>query len=168
MTSQTTATATPTMMQFNSLTLAAAATAAIAATASAGLGWPVWGMFIGWVAFFTGGHSARQAISSYLCVALGIAFGVAAAAGVGTLLPIMDYFAFGFVVFLVAIVVVLLRAAPWLNSIPAYFLGLITFFAAHVEPGLPAFLELIAVSALGTFAAWVAHRLQMRVARRTR
>ncbi|HEY0121187.1 MAG TPA: DUF1097 domain-containing protein [Rhizobium sp.] len=151
-------------LKFNLLTLTAALVAAIAATTSAGLGWPVWAMFVGWVAFFTGGHSAKAAICSYLCVAIGIALGAFAAIGVGTLLPLIDYLAFGAVVFVVAVIVVSLRAAPFLNNIPAYFLGLITFFASHLAPELPAFLELAAVSALGSFAAWTAHRLQSRLA----
>ncbi len=150
-------------LKFNLLTLTASVVAAIAAATSAGLGWPVWAMFVGWVAFFTGGHSAKAAISSYLCVAIGIAFGVFAAVGVGTLLPLIDYLAFGAVVFVVAMIVVSLRAAPLLNNIPAYFLGLITFFASHLVPGLPAFLELAAVSAIGSVAAWIAHRLQGRI-----
>ncbi len=153
-------------MTFNLLTLVAAAVAAIAATTSAGLGWPVWAMFIGWVAFFTGSHSAAGAVSSYLCAAIGIAFGAAAAIGVGTLLPLIDYLAFGVIVFVVAIVVVSLRAVPRLNNVAAYFLGLIAFFASHQAPELSAFLELAAVSALGSFAAWAAHQLQTWIAPR--
>lgn len=157
------------MTAFNSkfigLTLVAAVVAAIAATASAGLGWPVWAMFIGWVAFFTGQHSAKGAIRSYLCLAIGVAIGNFAALGVGTLMPLIDYLAFGAVVFVVAVVVVSLRAAPVLNNIPAYFLGLIAFFASHLPPSFIAFGELAAVSALGVVAGLAAHAIQMKVAR---
>lgn len=149
--------------KFNGLTLIAAVVASLAATASAGLGWPVWAMFIGWVAFFTGQHSIRGALFSYVCVAIGIAFGNIAALAVGSLLPILDFLAFGAVVFVVAIVVVTLRAAPPINNIPAYFLGLIAFFAAHLPPSIPAFLELAAVSALGSAAALIAHTLQRKL-----
>jgi hypothetical protein len=154
----------PGNLKFNLLTVTAALVAAAAATTSAGLGWPVWAMFIGWVAFFTSDHSAKGAITSYICVALGIALGIIAAVGVGSLFPLIDYLAFGMVVFVVAIIVVSLRAAPLLNNIPAYFLGLITFFAAHLAPGLTAFVDLAAVSALGSVAAFIAYRLQIRVA----
>ncbi len=153
----------PASMRFNLLTLVAAVTAAVAATTSASLGWPVWAMFMGWVAFFTRGHSARDALFSYLCLTIGIAFGVCAALAVGTLLPLLGPFAFGAVVFVVAIVVVSLRALAPVNNVPAYFLGLITFFAAHIEPGLLAFGELAGVSGLGTVAAWIAHRLQGKI-----
>jgi threonine/homoserine efflux transporter RhtA len=119
--------------KFVGLTLIAATIAAVAATMSAGIGWPVWAMFVGWVAYFTGGHSASGALRSYICVAIGIALGTVAAISVGTLLPSIDYFAFGVVVFFVAILVVSLRSAPLLNNIPAYFLGLITFFAGPIQ-----------------------------------
>lgn len=148
--------------KFNGLTLIAATIAALAATTSAGLGWPVWAMFIGWVAFFTGGHSGKGALRSYGCVVIGLSLGAIAALVVGTLMPMIDYFAFGLVVFVVAILVVSLRAAPFLNNIPAYFLGLIAFFAAHLPPSLLSVIELAAVSGLGMVAAWAAHRLQQR------
>lgn len=157
------------MAAFNSkffgLTLVAAVVAAIAATASAGLGWPVWAMFIGWVAFFTGQQSAKGAIRSYLCLSIGVALGNFAALGVSTLIPLIDYLAFGAVVFAVAIIVVSLRAAPVLNNVAAYFLGLIAFFASHLAPGISAFGELAAVSALGVAAALAAHAIQIKVAR---
>lgn len=153
-------------LRFISLTLAAALTAAAAATASASLGWPVWAMFVGWVAFFTRGHTAKDALFSYLCLAGGLAFGTAAAAGVGALLPLIGPAAFGAVVFVVAIVVVSLRAVPPMNNIPAYFLGLITWFAAHLKPVPTAWLGLAAVTALGVFAAWLAHGWQTQIARR--
>jgi uncharacterized membrane protein YgaE (UPF0421/DUF939 family) len=155
----------PASLRFTVLTLAAALTAAIAATTSASLGWPVWTMFMGWVAFFTRGHSGKDALYSYLCLAIGIAIGTGAALAVGALLPLIGPFAFGAVVFVVAVIVVSLRAAAPINNIPAYFLGLITFFAAHLEPGILAFSELAAVSGLGSFAGWTAHKLQAKIAR---
>ncbi len=150
--------------KFIGLTFVAAVVAAIAATTSAGLGWPVWAMFIGWVAFFTGHHSAKGAIRSYLCLAIGVAIGNFAALGVGMLVPLIDYLAFGAVVFVVAMIVVSLRAAPVLNNVAAYFLGLIAFFASHLAPGIIAFGELSAVSALGVAAALAAHAIQIKVA----
>lgn len=152
-------------LRFNSSTLAAALTAATAATASASLGWPVWAMFVGWVAFFTRGHTAKDALSSYLCLAGGLAIGTIAAASVGVLLPLIGPVAFGAVVFIVAVIVVSLRAVPPINNIPAYFLGLITWFAAHAEPTPMAWLSLAAVTALGAFAAWFAHSWQAKIMR---
>lgn len=163
MPSNTKAFTLPQTAKFNVITVIAAVTAALAATSSASLGWPVWAMFMGWVAFFTRGHSAKEAIYSYLCLASGIVMGVGAVLAVGALLPLIGPFAFGAVVFVVAMIVVSLRVAAPLNNIPAYFLGLITFFAAHMEPSILAVSELLSVSGVGSFAAWLAHRLQGKV-----
>ncbi|SES47672.1 DUF1097 domain-containing protein [Rhizobium sp. NFR03] len=150
-------------LRFTAITAAAALTAAVAATTSASLGWPVWAMFMGWVAFFTKGHSAREATFSYLCLAAGIVLGTGAVLSVGFLMPFLGPLSFGVVVFVVAMIVVTFRAAAPVNNIPAYFLGLITFFAAHLEPSVLAVVELLSVSALGTSAAWLAHRAQARI-----
>ncbi len=166
MSSEIKAVPAPSSIRFTALTLAAATIAAVAATTSASLGWPVWAMFMGWVAFFTRGHSASDAVFSYLCLAIGIAFGVGAALAVGTLMPLIGSLAFGPVVFVVAIVVVSLRALPPINNVPAYFLGLITFFAAHQPPSALLYVELAAVAAIGTTAAWVAHKFQAWISRR--
>ncbi|OOG62675.1 hypothetical protein B0E45_30070 [Sinorhizobium sp. A49] len=155
----------PFAWKFNLLTLVAATTAALAAATSASIGWPVWAMFMGWVAFFTRGHTAREALTSYSCLAAGIAIGMAAALALGALMPTMGTLAFGPVVFVVAMIVVSLRAVAPVNNVPAYFLGLITFFAAHLEPGWLAFCELSGVAALGCAAAWLAHRLQGAIGR---
>jgi hypothetical protein len=69
------------------------------------------------------------------------------------------------VVFAVAIVVVSLRAAPVLNNILCYFLGLIAFFASHLKPSIASFAQLGGAIVLGAVAAWVAHTLQHRIAR---
>jgi hypothetical protein len=166
MTPKKTDTPSPFTLQFNVITAAAAIVAAIAATTSASLGWPVWAMFMGWVAFFTRGHSAKEGLFSYLCLAAGVVMGTAAVMAVGALVPQIGPLAFGIVVFAVAMIVVSLRIAGPMNNIPAYFLGLITFFAAHVKPGLIEVLELLAVSALGSLAAWAAHNLQGKIARK--
>ncbi|URK85893.1 DUF1097 family protein (plasmid) [Rhizobium sp. RCAM05350] len=62
-----------------------------------------------------------------MCLAIGIGFGIGAAFAVAALMPLIGPLAFGPVVFVVAIIVVSLRAAAPLNNVPAYFLGLITF-----------------------------------------
>lgn len=147
------------------VTLIVASVAAVAGTTSAGLGWPVWAMFIGWIAFFTGEQALGGGLRSYLCVVVGITLGNLAASGIGILVPVFGTFALGAVVFVIAIVVLSLRFAPYLNNIPACFLGLVAFFAAHVEPASPASFELVAVGGLGSAAAVVAHALQTRVAR---
>lgn len=140
----------------------AATVAAIAAGTSAALALPVWAMFIGWVAFFTRGLSARDGMFNALCVALGILVGMGAALALGVLGPLIGAAALPSVVFAVAMVVLSLRTAPGINNIPCYFLGLISYFASHLAPVPAAFVALGSAAALGAFAAWVAHAAQRR------
>lgn len=150
--------------KYNAITLVAAIVASLAAMLASSLGLPVWAMFVGWVAFFTGSHSPKGALMSYSCMAIGIALGNLAVTAVGILYPQIDYLAFGPVVLIVATLVVSLRTAKYLNNIPAYFLGLIAFFAAHLPVGLETSLLLWAVAAVGTTAALIAHVIQRQLA----
>jgi hypothetical protein len=146
------------------VTAAAAVTASLAAGLSAALAFPVWAMFIGWVSFFTRGPSLRDGAVNATCVVLGLVVGSAAALALANLAPSLGVLALPLVVFVVALVVVSLRAAPVVNNIPCYFLGLIAFFASHLKPSVSAVAVLAAAVALGAMAAWTAHALQHRAA----
>ncbi|MGH1352292.1 MAG: DUF1097 domain-containing protein [Methyloligellaceae bacterium] len=150
-------------LKFTGTTLIASIGASIAAVATAGIGWPVWAMFIGWVAFFTGPQTPIGALRSYLCVAMGIAIGNIAALGLSQILPSLGFYAFAPVVFIVAVLVLTLRAIPFANIIPAYFLGLIAFFAAHITPGLYSFIETALVCTLGGITALIVHTCQSQL-----
>jgi hypothetical protein len=153
--------------RFFAMSAAAAAVAASAAHASTLITVPVWAMFVGWVAFYTRGHSAREGVANLLCLALGIALGLIASVAVGMLHPSLGSTALPLVVLIVALLVISLRAVPMLNNILSYFLGLITVFAAHAEPGIAAFAELATAGALGGFAAWLASVWQGWIAQRS-
>jgi hypothetical protein len=151
-------------VQFNAITAAAAVTAAAAAAASLALGLPVWAMFIGWVAFFSRGHSFRDGLVNYGSVLAGLMIGMAAASAIAALSPSLGKMALPLVVFVVAMGVVSLRALPVMNNVLGYFLGLIAFFAAHMEPSLEAGVRLGSASGIGSLAAWLSLKLQQRVA----
>ena len=151
--------------RFIAITAAAAVTASVAAFAATVLAVPVWAMFIGWVAYYTRGHSARDGLVNFVCLALGLGLGMVAASLVGSLAPTLSALALPLVVLIVAAVVVSLRAVPTFNNIPSYFLGLISVFAAHVQPSLEAMAELGVAGAIGSFAGWLAGALQLRVSR---
>lgn len=150
---------------FIAFSIAAAITAAAASASSLAFGLPVWAMFVGWVAFFTRGMTTRDGVVNLACVWLGIVIGMAAAIAIGMLHPTLGMLALPVVVFVVAMIVVSLRAAPALNNILGYFLGLIAFFAAHLEPTLDNFVHLGSASALGSIAGWVSIKLQQRLPR---
>jgi hypothetical protein len=150
--------------QFASFTAVAATTAAVAAFASVTLALPIWAMFLGWVAWFTRGVSVRDGLANLACLLLGIALGVGAALAVGALLPAFGALTFPAVVFVVACIVVSLRAVPVVNNVLCYFLGLIGLFAAHVPPTPSAFARLAAAGTLGAAAAAACRAVQKRLA----
>ncbi len=160
-------TVAPSREAFVVTTVIAAATAALAAAASLTLSLPVWAMFIGWIAFFTRVQSARTALENLGCVGLGMTIGLlaslaipqlAAHFGLGIGLPI--------VVFVVALVVVALRGLPVLNNLLGYFLGLVAWFAAHLDPSIESVMQLLGASTVGSIAGWVSHNLPPRILRR--
>lgn len=143
---------------YATVTLVAAATAAFAAASAHALQVPVWAMFVGWIAFYTRGLNTRAALENLGCVWLGLAIGALAATAVGMLAPRFGpMLALPAVVFVVALVVVGLRGLPVLNNLLGYFLGLVAWFAAHMEPSLEHGAQLALASALGSAAGWVSH-----------
>lgn len=142
----------------------AGSVAAGAAFLSTLVGVPVWAMFMGWVAYFTRGHSAREGLLNYLCLALGLLVRLAAAVALRSLGPLLSTFTLPIVVFCVGLLVVSLRALPRLNNLPSYFLGVITVFAAHTVPTLKTLAELGSAAAIGSLAAWLASFIQAKTA----
>ncbi|CAN5134214.1 hypothetical protein BH10PSE12_BH10PSE12_12800 [soil metagenome] len=66
---------------------------------------PAWAMFMVWVAYYTRGHSARDGLANYACLALGIGFGMIAVMAVDALTPSFGTFALPIVVLIVATLV---------------------------------------------------------------
>jgi Na+/phosphate symporter len=151
---------------FIATTVMAAATASIAAAGSMALSLPVWAMFIGWIAFYTRGLNTRSAFENLGCVGLGMAFGLVAAQGIGQLAPTVGpMMALPAVVFMVALLVVALRGLPAMNNLLGYFLGLVAWFAAHLDPSLENLVELFGASMIGSAAGWISHMAPQRLAR---
>ncbi|HEX8469774.1 MAG TPA: DUF1097 domain-containing protein [Brevundimonas sp.] len=142
----------------------AAVTASAAATSSLALGFFPWAMFVGWVAWYTRPTSARQGVATWLCLLGGLAFGALAVMALRTLTPSLGIFALSAVVFVVALTVVSMRNLRLVDNIPAWFLGLIAFFASHMEPGVISVAELGATSAMGVGGGWLSMQLQRRLA----
>jgi hypothetical protein len=121
-------------------------------------------MFVGWVAWYTRPTSFRQGVATWLCLSGGLVFGALAVMALGVLSPSMGIFALSAVVFFVALTVVSMRNVRLLDNIPAWFLGLIAFFASHMEPGVISVAELGATSAMGVDGGWLSVQLQRRLA----
>ena len=145
------------------LTITAALTAATAAQTSLLLALPPWVMFMGWVAYFTRRPSAAEGFQSWICTILGLCLGALAVLATGALAPILGGIAFPIVVFCVALVVISTRGLPVLSNLLGYFIGLITFFAAHLEPELSTIARLGSATAIGSIAGWVVQTVEKRV-----
>ncbi|MGF7150010.1 hypothetical protein FHS96_003667 [Sphingomonas zeicaulis] len=141
------------------LTGTAALTAAVAAFATLSLGWAPWIMFMGWVAYFTRPNPVAG-LQSFTCVVLGLALGSLAMIAVETLGPSLGGAALPAVVFAVACTVIATRGLPAFNNLLAYFIGLITVFAAHREPSPGTVVVLAAAVALGFIAGWVSQQIE--------
>ncbi|MDF0733090.1 DUF1097 domain-containing protein [Pseudomonas entomophila] len=145
------------------ITLVAAVTAALASASALALGVPVWAMFIGWIAFFSRGLTTRSTLENLGCVWLGLTLGAVAASVIGLLAPTLGpLLAVPLVVFTVAVLVVGLRGLPVLNNLLGYFLGLVAWFAAHLEPSLESLAHLAGAGTLGSAAGWVSHHVPKR------
>ncbi|MEO3873313.1 DUF1097 domain-containing protein [Nonomuraea sp. B12E4] len=150
--------------RFVAFTAIAAVVAAAAAYSSTALGLQAWVMFAGWVAWFTRPTSPRLGIHAIVCLWLGMALAVIGHGIVELAAPIAGAAALPLAVFVLASVAVGLRTTPVLDNMLAWFVGLVTFFAAEPEHPLPGLLTLIAGSALGAFAGFACQRLQHRFA----
>jgi hypothetical protein len=149
--------------RFNIQTLAAAITASAAASTCASFHWPVWAMLLGWVASLTGGRSLKDVFRSYVCLAVGIALGTAAALTIGELSPIIGPLACAPVVFAVATIVVSMREMPYVNHVPGYLLGVSSVLALHPEPIGFALVRIAAPSAVGAIGAWLVYLWQTKI-----
>ena len=146
-------------------TLTAALTAASAAFATASLGWAPWIMFMGWVAYFTRPNLA-DGLQSFACAVIGLTLGALATVAIGELSPILGPAALPAVVFTVACLVIAMRGLPALSNLLGYFIGLITFFAAHREPTAGTVATLAAAIAIGFTAGFVAQQIEAAIRKR--
>jgi Protein of unknown function (DUF1097) len=145
------------------LPLSAAIIAAIAANTSVLLALPPWAMFMGWVAYFTRRPSAREGVQSFVCILLGLSLGALSAITVSALAPSLGGMAFPLVVLGAALAVIATRGLPVLNNLLAYFIGVITFFAAHLEPELASIARLAGATGLGCVAGWAVQTVEGRI-----
>jgi hypothetical protein len=151
-----------TRLQFVLFTVIAAVVAALASWSSAALALEVWAMFAGFIAWFTRPTSAREGVYSMICLFLGIALGVLAHIATEALTPSLGGFGLPLVVFVVGVVIVGLRTTRVVDNMLAWFLGLVTFFAAEVELAFGTLLELGSACAIGGFAGWACQALNRR------
>lgn len=123
---------------------------------------PVWAMFIGWIAFFTRGITARDGAINMVCVFIGLAIGITAGGAGAALEPVLGAWSITPVVLVVTLIVLSLQVLPVINNVLAFFLGLVCYFASHLPPTLDTFVELATASALGVIAGLMASLVKRR------
>ena len=151
-------------LRYNSQTLAASITAGTAAAICALLGWPVWAMFLGWVAAFAAGQRIKEVVRSYVCFLAGICIGAAGTVAVTGLNPYLGPVSMGIVVFFMATIIASTRKMPYANIVPNFILGVLGIFAFHAGHFDIAGVKVAAAAAVGAAFVWVAGRLQNKIA----
>ncbi len=144
-------------------TLAVAAVATAATWGSTTLKLEVWVMFAGLIAWFSRPETWRSGAGGLLCMWLGLVAGAGCFAANDAFLPWMGVLALPLVVFVVSVVVVGLRATPVVNNMLAWFVGLVTVFAAQLKPSAEGLLHLGAASLVGGLAGLLCHTLAPRL-----
>ncbi len=150
-------------LKYVKIVLGESAVASSAATFVMMLELPVWAMFVGWIAFFTRGLNLRSGLISLACVLTGMVLGLGAAYMLGTLHPLLGKYAIAPVVIVITALTLSMARAPVFNNLLGFFLGLVTWFAAHPSPSLATLSGLSATIAIGTLAGFLAHAWQKRV-----
>jgi hypothetical protein len=128
---------------------------AVAVAISFALQWPTWVMFIAWVSYYLFGKTLKTSLPVLIQIVLGIILGVLIQTtgkwlsgyigGLG--LPIAVFFFIGSLAYI--------SQLKKLNSIPAWFLGLIIFFGVH-PPMVPlTIMKLFIPIIAGFLFAWL-------------
>lgn len=137
------------------------AVAALVATVSALLiDVPVWATFIGWIAFFSRGITARDGAINLTCVLIGLLIGMAAAFASAALTPYLGAWTIFPVVLIATFMLLSLGLLPVINNLTGFFLGLVCYFASHLPPTLDSFAELAMATALGVLGGLLASLAQ--------
>ena len=124
---------------------------------------PVWATFIGWIAFFSRGITARDGAINLTCVLIGLVIGMAAAYASAALTPDRAAWTIAPVVLIATFMLLSLGLLPVINNLTGFFLGLVCYFASHLPPTLGTFIELATAGALGVLGALIASLVQKRL-----
>ncbi|BDB24189.1 hypothetical protein Tamer19_33390 [Cupriavidus sp. TA19] len=150
---------------FHGITLVGAVVAAVTTFVTLAAALPAWAMFLGWVGYNSRGQTVREGLANLVALLLGIVFGAGTALLIGWLTPHVGNLATPLAVFADVVLVLSLRALPGINNPLAYFLGLISFFAAGQPPSPLLLGGLVAAGVLGAIGGGISNVLQGRLAR---
>lgn len=116
---------------------------------------PIWVMFITWCSFYLFGKSPKSALMVFIQMVLGVIIAVAMQFGELMLIPYIGNLSIPIMIFIINGGLYFATKGKYLNSIPAYFLGMIIWFALREEPGVIIFTKLGATMIAGFLFAWL-------------
>lgn len=114
---------------------------------------PLGAVFFGWIAYFTRGTTLHDRIYNIACAITGLGFGIVALSLELRLDPALGIMSLPAALLLVAVCIQLMQWTTGVNSIPGYFLGVLTAFFPGAEISLDSYLLLTASICAGAFAA---------------
>lgn len=145
-------------------TVTTSAVAALAAWLSTLLSLEVWVMFSGFIAWFIRPTSLKSSISAMLCLWFGIVIGTVGHHIGGVLGPVLGHVGLPIIVFAVTVLIASLRTHQVLGNMLAWFLGLVTYFAAEIDLSFASYAHLGFATTLGGFAGYTCQELNRRLA----
>ena len=129
--------------------------AALGVATATYLQFPVWTMFVAWASYFMLGGKVKKGLQFYGLFLIGVMLGVLSALAEGYLEPYVGNYKVVPVVFIVAGGLTFFERIKLLSLIPAYYLGMVTFFASGWSPEFATIHKIIVPTAFGLFFAWV-------------
>lgn len=138
-------------------------TGAVAVFTASLFGLPTWVLFMAWVSYYLFGTKIKTA----LLILVQQVFGVLIAMIIqylGTYFSgTLGSLGFPIIVFIVMIGVFYISKLKYLNTIPAYFLGMIVWFSSKTQIDINMFLVLIATLFFGYVFAWINVSISERI-----
>jgi hypothetical protein len=128
---------------------------AVAVAISFALQWPTWVMFVAWVSYYLFGKTLKTSIPVFIQIALGIVMGVLIQMTGKWLSGYIGEFGLPVAVFFFIGSLAYISQLKKLNSIPAWFLGLIIFFGVHPSIAPLPIMELFIPVITGFLFAWL-------------
>jgi hypothetical protein len=134
--------------------------AGVALFATVRFGLLPWVLYLSWVGYGLVGGTLRPGLQLLALFAVGAFSGWLVVALAATAFQNVGEIALPLALGLVVGAIALMEEFPPLDRVPAYFMGMVAFFAAGATPGLETMQALMIPAALGVLCGWLANSLR--------
>ena len=138
-------------------------TGAIAIFTASFFGLPTWVLFMAWVSYYLFGTKTKTALLILVQQVFGILIAMIIQYFGTYFSEIIGSLGFPLIVFTVMIGVFYISKLKYLNTIPAYFLGMIVWFGSEAQIDINLFLLLIITLLSGYIFAWINVSISERI-----